>query len=257
MARTLFPEWIAQQAGTRYPFGESASLSNGEVSIPVGMFADAAVYPVGGGDGLHLTQVEIGFPSATVSIGTATNKKLASATFPLASPPETLTFEDVFGRPAGMLLATEGRLGEMMGWGVGVHVFDETQTAFATTCVFPTPEVGVRGVVLDDGSFFAGDFWLVGSDGVVLRKDEDKIRIDIVGDPLFRRKLCNGGEFSAPKFVRAIRFVASNGEFVATPDDLGTISLTTANNLAADSVLRIDFADDGIEIFAVGSPTDV
>lgn len=256
--RTLFPEWIAQQAATRYPFGSESSLSNDTVAVPVGVFVDAALYPVGGGENLHLSQVEVGFRGAVATIGTPMNKALATATFSLVSPPDSLVFEDAYGRPAGVLLASEGRLGELVAWGTGVHEFDETQTGFASTCVFPTPEVGVRGVLLEDGSFFAGDVWLVGSDGVVFRKDGSKVRIDVVGDPLFRRKLCDGGgTFSPPRFVQSIRFKAANGEFVATPDDAGSISLTAGNNLAADSVLRIDFTDGGLRIFAVGSPLDV
>jgi len=116
-----------------------------------------------------------------------------------------------------------------------------------------------------------GDVWLVGDDGVVFSvsdkvvpvpgtcqtQDIRQIRIDVVGDPLFRRRLCQPNNlFQTPKFLQQLRVIGPNMDFVVPPDADGNVIVTVANDLAADTVLRITSVADGIEIGAVGSVTD-
>jgi hypothetical protein len=97
----------------------------------------------------------------------------------------------------------------------------------------------------------AADVWLIGEDGVVLRKDENAIRVDIVGDPLFKRKLCTttGGNielFVTPNFVRTVNGIK--------PDEYGNFTITANNELAGDTILRIypDAANNVVKIEFVG-----
>jgi len=272
MARTVFPEWRRQNETTRYPFAATATLAHGSGrSIPPGVFLDAALYPVGhAAGGLHLARVAVSFRTLGLSVGTPAAPDAAVGSVDLDGPPaDQVALADRHGRPAGVLVVDGRRLAGLRSWGVGVYDFEPEQTEFCASCVFPTPEAGVRGVRLDDGSFFAGDVWLVGGDGVVLRVEDGVVpgprgcggrpvrlvRVDVVGDPLFRRRLCqDSGVFRTPRFVRRVRVVGPNAEFVVPAPPDGRFHVTVADDLAADTVLRVTPRGDGrLEIGAAGA----
>ena len=82
------------------------------------------------------------------------------------------------------------------------------------------------------------------------------IRVDIVGDPLFRRRLCNPHSlFKTPRFIQKVRVVAKNTQFICGPDANGELKMTVINDLAPDTVLRVRAVDGGMIIEAVGSPS--
>jgi hypothetical protein len=267
--RTLFPEWRKQNDPTKYPFSDRARLVNGSGRVIVeGTFLDAAVHPVGVGSGVYLSKAVVTFQSATLYVGVPGDDAVASGEFSLLQPPDQVTLADAYGRPAGVLVSEGVRLALFRTWGVGTHEFEPADTEFAASCVFPTPEVGVRGVRLDTGELFVGDVWLVGDDGVVLRASTTRVpdpatglsrtvtdvRVDVVGDPLFRRRLCTPTDlFQTPRFIRRVRVVGPNDEFVCEPDAAGDLKLTTANDLAADTVLRIGNTAEGLLVHAAGS----
>ena len=269
MSRTLFPEWRKQNDPTSYPFSERATLVNGTGRvITEGTFLDAALYPIGAGVGLYMESVKIDFQNVVLSLATPGQPGVATGEFTLVDPPDQVVFYDPYGRPAGVLVSEGRRLGIFQTWGVGLHEFLPAESEFAASCVFPTPEVGVRGIRLETGELFVGDVCLVGGDGVVLSTSETEIpvpgtsrtravtqiRVDVVGDPLFRRRLCQPRDlFSTPRFVKTIRVVGPNMEFDAIPDAAGNVRLTTINDLAADTVLRIGPHEGGIEIGAAGA----
>lgn len=232
-----------------------------------GTFLDAAMYPIGATAGLYLSAAAVTFRTVTLAVSTPTQPALATAEFSLIDPPDEVVFYDAHGRPAGVLVTEGRRLGVFQAWGVGVHEFLPAETEFAATCVFPTPEAGVRGVRLETGEVFVGDVWLVGDAGVVLRVTEvtepvptggsrtvSQVRVDVVGDPLFRRRLCQPAAlFETPRFVQTLRVVGPNMTFDVAPDAYGAVSLLGTNDLAADTVLRVRATADGIEIAAAGS----
>jgi hypothetical protein len=272
MARTQFPEWRKQNEPTKYPFSDAATLTNAAGRLLTeGTFLDAALYPIGAAVGLYLTKAVVDFQTVTLYVGTQAAPELASGSFSLVEPPDQVALADAYGRPAGALVSEGRRLGLFQSWGTGTHEFDPADTEFAASCVFPTPEVGVRGVRLETGELFVGDVWLVGSDGVVFRATDAvvpvpgtcetrtvrQVRMDVVGDPLFRRRLCQPAElFVTPRFLKSVRVIGPNMDFTIPPDAAGNINITTVNDLAADTVLRIVNKDGGIEIGAVGSVTD-
>ena len=88
----------------------------------------------------------------------------------------------------------------------------------------PTPEVGIRGVILSDGTIMPDteddELWFVGGDGIILTHEQNTaagncnssvenfptIRIDAVGDPLFLRKLCDPvNAFTTPNFIKTLQ----------------------------------------------------
>jgi hypothetical protein len=229
---------------------------------------DASLYVIGATSGLYISQVEITFSEITITLATPSQPNLATAQFPVISPPDLVAFVDAYGRPAGVLVSESPRLGFFQSWGTGTHVFLPGESEFAAAVVFPTPEIGVRAIALPTGEVFTGDVWLVGSDGVVLRVQDTTltnpvtgaprpvraIRVDVVGDPLFRRKLCFPESlFETPQFLSALQVVGPNMTFACTPDAVGNILLSANNALAADSVLRLVSTADGLVISTVGS----
>lgn len=262
----LYPEWRAANSTTNYPFADRATLINAEGRIILeGLFLDAALYPIGGQHGLHLSKVTITNQDITLTIGDNRQSELASGTFALIQPPDTVSLIDNFGRPAGVIISESARLQILQSWGVGEHVFTLAATEFVATVCMPTPEIGLRGIMLEDGSLCVGDVWLVGEAGVIVREEFINlpteyapnpyriIRIDVVGDPLFRRRLCEPPDlFVTPRFIKTIRVKHDLGEFICTPDACGDFKLAVGNNLAVDTVLRIRSVAEGIIIECVG-----
>ena len=262
------PEFRDELEHTNYPFGDAATLTNAAGDfIGESIFLDAVFYVIGAADRLYLSRVVITNSQATLYLGDSVSENVASGSFSLLSPPTAIRMLDAYGRPAGMLVSEPTRLAAFTSWTVGEHEFELGETEFAAVCCVPTPEIGVRGFSLDDGSFFAGDVWLIGEDGVVLRHETEThpsadglmevidqvIRVDIVGDPLFRRRLCEVPTFfNTPKFVRQIVIQEGGRSLSLTPDDYGDVKMTVGSNEASDTVLRIRSTPQGLMFEAVG-----
>jgi hypothetical protein len=268
--RILFPEWRQENDATPYPFAPRSTLTaeSGAV-IPEGLFLDAAIYPIGGGARLCLSQAVVGYDQIVLFVGDENDQSLCSGTCPTVSPDAEVALYDRVGRPAGVLVSEPARLSIIQSWGIGTHVFGLDAAEFCATCCIPTPEVGLRGILLEDGELFVGDVWLVGSDGVVLRSETPSlsdengneytgtiIRMDVVGDPLFRRRLCTPHDlFAAPNPIRKLRAIGPDGsEFLLEPDDHGGIRITGGNNKVEDTVLRVGTNPGGVEFTLAGSP---
>lgn len=266
--RIRHPQWRKELEPTGYPFSPRATLVNAAGdTLPEGVFLDAALYPVGGQERLHLANVNIAGTTVTLTIGDAGDPARASGSFAMFAPPTDLKLLDSFGRPAGLFVSEPSRLAVFSSWTSGDHPFTVDQSEFVAGVCIPTPEVGLRGIVLDDGSLLSGEVWLVGDDGVVLSVESQDlpdasgrsvrhqvIRIDIVGDPLFRRRLCaSGGLFTTPNPVRQVRVVNGSQSFTVSPDEFGDLKLAVNNRLAPDTVLRVRTTPDGVVFEAVGS----
>jgi hypothetical protein len=268
--RVTYPEWRRSNDSSKYPFSPRAAMANEEGRIFVeGWALDAAMYVIGADGALFISQVEIDHEEVTFTVGTVSDRALATGTVRLINPEDNIVFEDAYGRPAGIIVSESIRLSIFQAWGVGVHVFEPDQTEFCGAVCFPTPEVGVRGVLLPDGTFVTGDVWLVGDDGVVFRMEEHAmpascgepargirvVRVDVVGDPLFRRRLCVPTDlFNAPKFIRTVRIEAPNQTFECAPDEAGDLKITVTNDAASDTVLRVVTTPAGIRIGVAGEP---
>lgn len=269
--RTLYREFRRENETTRYPFAQGATLANAAGRLFVeGTFLDAVLYPVGGQAGLYLSEVRITHQQVTLYVGDAADPRRCSGAFALVNPGDNVPLADAAGRPAGLLVSEGRRLGIFQSWGVGTHAFTREQTEFCATVCVPTPEAGVRAVALETGEVLAGDVWLVGDDGVVLRTEDVEVpaacgapaarlkvvRVDVVGDPLFRRRLCASQElFETPNFIRTVRVEGPGGAFECAPGAAGDFKMFANNALAADTVLRIVSTPDGVEMGAAGSPT--
>lgn len=268
-SRVMHPEWRASQAGTKYPFADSATLTNSAGRfIAEDAFLDLSIYAIGGQERMFLSRVIVTSSLITVYFGDAADKQRCNGRFNLASPPDNVELLDRYNRPAGLIVSRGELLAQLQALGLGTHDFLVTATEICASCVMPTPEQGVRGFILDDGTVLSGDVWMVGGAGVVLtheqitRSDacgdtvtEQAVRVDVVGDPLFRRLLCGSADlFSTPRILTELR-ILHNCELVTTltPDDQGNIRILVGGNLAADTTLRARTTTEGLQLEKVGS----
>lgn len=266
--RIIKPEFRLELEGTRYPFAASATLTNGTQTMLEGTWLDAVFYVIGGQARMFIPQVDVTHDTVTLYVGDAVNPQRASGSFSLLAPPDQVAFTDPLGRPAGVMISESARLGLFSTWGVGSFRFSVAATELAATVCVPTPQAGVRGIQLDDGSLLFGDVWLVGGDGVVLRHESvtsldplsglpevcEAIRVDVVGDPLFRRRLCVPANlFQTPRFLKTITFTDARHSVTCVPDEFGDIKCTVNNTLAPQTVLRIRQTAQGNLVEVVGS----
>ena len=246
--RIIFPEFRNELEFTRYPFADAATLlsSNTRQELEKDIFLDASLYPIGGSVQLFISSIVVTARRVTIWLSDRLTNNIASSTFDPLDPPENLEFTDAYGRPAGILVSDALRLSRFAAWEIAEHVFAVQATEFVASCVIPTPGVGVRGLVSPAGEILTGNVWLIGDNGVVLRaENECTIRVDIVGDPLFVRKLCQ----QADLFVTPRPLLTING---CPPDANGDYKLVVGDHLSPETVLRINPTDDGLQIEAVG-----
>ena len=246
MADVLFQEWRDRNENTKYPFSESATLINDEGDfLPNNIFLDARFYPVGGGPRQYLSKISIDADDVTFTLSDAAND-LATATFNKVTPPAEIELVDDYGRPAGVIVSTSAMLSIFSGWGLGDHLFDVGEAEFSATAVIPTPQVGLRGFVLGDGSFFAKDVKLVGCDGIILTMSDGNVVVNVVGEPLFKRVICDAvGAFETPRFIKTINGIE--------PDNYGNFGFYIGTQRVSDPVLRLRKTQNGFAIYAVGA----
>lgn len=263
----VHPEWRDRNEPTKYPFTDSATLANIDGDfIGESLFLDASFYPVGGTERMYLSQVVVTNEQVTIWIGDQNTNMLASVMFSVLTPPSIIKLVDTFGRPAGLIVSEPNRLATFQSWSIGTHLFSVTQTEFVARVCMPTPEIGVRGIVLADGSIFTEDIWIIGEDGVVVRREtitvpkegytdetevQEVIRVDIVGDPLFRRRLCSA-VFATPTLLKTLTFRHGCEKIVCGPDELGDLKITVGSQDVDDPILRVRSVPEGLILEAVG-----
>ena len=237
--------WKNVSENSCYPFSDGVTLTaDTSQELDRGTFLDAAVCLVGGTAPLYLSQINVTAQTVTFWIGDALERLLASGTYTFADDNAVIELTDIAGRPAGILLSEPQRLARFTGWESGSHSFDLTATEFVPRATMCPPIQGVSELTDNSGVAVSGEVWLVGDDGVVLREQGGKIRVDIVGDPLFRRRLCGAdGSIESRRFAKAFAGLL--------PNSMGEIALTV-NEHEKGSVLRIQSDSGGIKISLVG-----
>lgn len=246
MARTiLFPDWQNEQEHSAYPFVDDATRTNGTDTLPDSVFLDARLYLIGAEGPLYLSAIDIEAERAVFTIRDAQNNR-ATGEYEFESGDSRIGLVDAYGRPAGVLVGTADSLSFFSTWPLGEHAFTQEQMEFLPTVVIPTPQIGVRGFVTENGTFFTKDVWLLGEQGVFFTKEgPGVIRVDIVGDAAAKRKFCDTlGDFQPTRFLRTLSGVG--------PNTYGDFKLLSGGNEAIDTVLRIQPIQNGLSIKLVG-----
>jgi hypothetical protein len=241
----LGQSWRNERETGNYPFADSIDLlAGGNRTIGPGVFVDAAVCVTGGVAPLYLSRIEVSGTDVTFWIGDENEQLMASGTYIYGDENAVIQLTDIAGRPGGILVSESERLSKFNGWDSGNYDFDATQTMFAARATICPPLQGVSTLRDNTGQELRGDVWLVGDQGVLLRWVDNAIRVDVIGDPLFRRRLCGGdGAYPDRTFVKHFAGLAPN-----TRGDLG---ITVEDN-DKGSIIRVISGPSGIEISTVG-----
>lgn len=270
----LHPAWRDEFEATTYPFGDWATLtSNTGVFIPEGTFLDASIYPVGGGSRLRLSKVVVEQQTITIYIGNDSKEELCSGVIEFLNPVDEIRLTDAYDRPAGLLVSEEERLAIFQTWPTSIHKFTFAQAGLCPFVCVPIVEDHLLGFELDDGSIVSGDVWLVGGDGVILTYEENenarddcdvqnavdpleaRIKVNIVGDPLFRQRLCSTGSIT-PKFLKQLTFKVGCTSNVVAPNAHGRVRMSTGRPDGESTILRIHGSGGILNIGAVGEELD-
>lgn len=242
-------EWRDQLKDTKYPFCDRSSLiTANNLAIDKAAIYDASFYIVNWSSKLFITSIEVLSAVATqanIYVGSPANKKVAHATIDPFNIPEIITFFDTLGRPAGIMVVDSIAMSFIQTWPIGDHIFRET-AEFVPAVVLPMPDNIVSSLKCENGALVNNNVWLIGEDGVVLRLEgNNNIRVDIIGDPLFKRRQALDN-FITPKFIKTINNIP--------PDDNGDFKIVVGNYEASDTILRIypDPSLPGLRIELVG-----
>jgi len=242
MSKIVFGDWRDDNVQRKYPFADDATLSSDFLTIPNSLFIDGRLYPIGGNETLYLNRVTREGSVITFAVFATGPGELATASYDVTAIPENgqLAFYDSYGRAAGMLLSTPDALQAFSGLNSGNYPFLAAETKFAPAVNVPQPDSGVRGFVLPSGEIMFGDVWIVGEDGVVVRRDEDgSLRVDVIGDPFAARKLCEDevvGDEDTDATSPYCPLETING---IPPDAWGNYKLIAGSNQSLSTLLRI------------------
>ena len=147
----------------RYPFLDTATLFNtGGVALPVDFIIDAMLYPIDLENGLYLSSVDLSRGVIEFS-DTETGATVAKGIWEDSSN-EVLMYEDTdIARSVGIVVLGDGRDDLAVG---GVVTFTPEASTLAPAAYYPLNQSGVRGILLDDGTFYSGDVLFEGRNGV-------------------------------------------------------------------------------------------
>lgn len=245
--RIAHPSYRDDNQPSDYPFVDGSSLSSSQgFTLPRATFFDAVIHPVGRNLPQRLSKITISDLTATLTLADDSGVS-CTGVVDLAAPDGVVGLTDSAGRPAGLLLADPTQLALLQSWSAGVHNFDAA-AQFVASVVIPDASNYVTGILADGSDPLTGDVWIVGEQGVIVTEEDGAIRVDIVGDPLFKRSLCD----ETTQFVTTNYLKTING---IPPDAYGRLNLIPSQTLTQRPALRIYPNDNGELVIALASPT--
>lgn len=276
MPQIVFPEFRDATRGIKYPFIDSASLtSNGangvdKITLPNDLFIDLSIFipgNIGAGiilSDIHVKQHEVllvfglGGGALAVSqsycVGTIDmlqDIKDEDITIPLYNTKIDTTGASVKDKTkrVGTVVMNKLKLAYFKGLPLGNYIFNpDTSTRIVPSCLIAMPSIGVTSLSINErtqDNTVSGKVWLIGHDGVFLRTDAhnpNTIRIDVVGDNLYKKAALGVEVYEYAKPIRAINNVPA--------DEFGGFIITTTGSSDA---LRITTDSDGITMFIAGA----
>ena len=273
--RTVYPTYGEESVDAAYPFESGATRTSGDASIEDDVFVDGRFFPPDGRWDLYISSIVVS-EEVVITIADASGT-MGTGSFTRNDPPEYVTFATETGIYLGLLQGYSVRdsvtdpikrgLHKLAGWSNGTYTFSASATRFAATVVVPQPQECVRAIRLDSGAIFFGDVYLVGENGVQLtnassqflsssssgialvqgHRFDDVIRVDIIGDPLYVRRGCEGEEVVTDQDI-LVQSLVFKGTTIL-PDVDGGLNLTVATQGASEQpALRVLPIQYGLEV---------
>lgn len=244
MTQVIHPPYRDDARGP-FPFADRSSLvSTGGLVLDPELFIDAMLYPPLNSDPLYLSAVVISETTIRFEVSSIyTPGVVCSGEVEFDAAVAELF--DPAGRHAGLLLIDAARLPQFRTWSLGTHTFDVDASTFVVTCVSPEKRLGVTGLADTAGAAVAGDVWLVGERGVTLTVEGGVVYVHVVGDPLWRRRVCDGSSaFQNTRFLKTINSIP--------PDEYGGWTLGVGTKLNRETAVRINVNGSAIVLSVAG-----
>ena len=244
MSAIVFQEWRNNNAGVKYPFADNATLlSKEKYQLQNSLFVDARLYPMGTNGSCYLSSIMFSGDTIIFNVSDNSNTNIASGSYTIASGADTVRLVDSYGRPAGVLVSSNSELETLTSsLGTNTVTFTSTSTPFDSSTVLPIPTNGVEGILLSDGYLATGTVWMVGTDGIVLNYDQNRVKVNVIGNPYAIQAVCRQNGLTPPAFV-GVKTI--NG---IKPDANGDFKFLLGKELAANSIIRLQPAEDQINL---------
>lgn len=247
MPTIVFSEYRKKYSTTPYPFCDTATRQDttGSLKLPAELFIDASIYMPGVTSSVYMKQLIVSANQVSITVAGTVHGESATGT--LSSDGEVVLRSEV-KKQVGVLVVSSQYIDYLHSLNVGTYKFEPAATMLATRCVMPIKSTGVTSISIgDQENSLSGDVWLVGENGIVIRTTElptgeSVIRIDAIGDPLFKAAACEAGQQIIPRPVQSI-----NGQ---SPDPYGNFLITAG---LQTSILRVTTDDDGITVYLAGT----
>jgi hypothetical protein len=184
----------------------------------------------------------------------------------------TVSILDQYKREIGVLIGNFDQIRTITKPNTSLE-FTQAALEFITSVIIPVPIFSIKNIFAEESTIAAsGEVWLIGEDGVKLETVDsdndgtaDSVRINIISDPLFKRKLCSDTlEFSTKRGLKGIIVKNENDEeTVVLPDVFGNIQIVIGNgtdqngspipSLVNSNIMRIFSGQNSLKFKVLGN----
>jgi len=215
--------WAQETKRSPFPFADIATLkdASGLLTLSPSWVLDARLWPTMTTPAkVYLQSIERakGYLRFTVA---STEEVLCTAEVSDFTK-RRIAFFGSQGTQAGFMSFAAGALQNIYDRPSAKYLFPVEATEFVPAAVTPALIAGLGSVKDSTGKAVRGTVRVVGGEGVSLHViPGNKIRVDIIGDPFFRRDICDNAELLG-RLINPVRFIAwedvtSGGNGVARP----------------------------------------
>lgn len=183
-------EWPDIHRDAPYPFKDTASLrsTDGGLQMDQRWIVDARFWPITSGSRVYLRSLERSNTSLSLVLA-GPSGILGRSTVDITGSATRAVFFDTRSNQIGYLQSAAG-WGFMIDYPEDSYRFGIDATELIPTVVTPQVRGGVSAVFDDVGLFLTGEWRIVGGEGVELVAESGGVRINIIGDELYRRDTC-------------------------------------------------------------------
>lgn len=229
MTPILLGEYRNENSRRHYPFADDVSLRDADGNVLSNDFLiDAFLYPIDMVGIPYMSKIDTDEHLIYIS-DSGTGLVVGVAEYDLAED-HAYVYEDMYERQIGVLVFGSGLSTLFMGR--AIREFTAEATPLCPTTYIPLNQLGVRGVVLPDGTLITGDIIFAGENGVEVTNTGTTLRIDLKGVMLPSQDECGD---DCPVITELC--------FHRLPGSLFHISQYTANTLA---ITTSDFSQEDI-----------
>ena len=253
MPQIVFPEFRDATENTKYPFIDTATLTDTEnkLTIPNDLITDSNLYIPGVTSMVYLSYIHVYDNKTVIGIQDSDNTVQCTGTiYTLDSVSRDdyilPIYKDAY--KVGALVIAGNKVSYFKSIEKGTYTFEDTATAFLPSCITMLPNMGITSISVNErteGNTVYGDIWLVGWKGVTLRTQQgvdNSIRVDVMGDPLFTQAKYPNTPYDVQMPIMTINGVE--------PNIYGNFNITTQ---AASDSLRINTTEHGLYIYMAGA----